>query len=107
MAAGVVNQVSTDNLNMVLDGNCDHSNFSNLQCGNDIMGVNFQNRHYNAVSNTDHQFGFCPLSPLQLHKGKPVCWKNIPDDLQAHKLITATRKPNVLAARIPVHSQLA
>ena len=106
MAAGVDNQVSTDNLNMALDRNYNHNNLSILQCGNDIVQGNFSNKHRNVISNADHQFGFCPVSPLQLYKGKPVHWKNIPDDLQAHKLITATGNPIFLAARIPVHSQL-
>ena len=92
MAAGVDNQVSTENLNMALDGNCYCNNISTLQCGNDIMEANFSLKYHNVVSNTDHQFGFCLVSPLQLYKGKPVHWKNI-DDLQAHKLITATGKP--------------
>ena len=106
MAAGVDNQVSTDNWNMASDGNCYHNNFLTFQCGNDIMDANFPNKHRNVVSDRDHQFGFCPVTPLQLYKGNPVHWKSIPDDLQAHKLITATGKPNFLAARIPVHSQL-
>ena len=67
-------QQAKHNLNMVLDGNCDHNNFSNCQCGNDIMEAVFQNKHYNVVNNTDYQFGFCPLSPLQLYEGKPVHW---------------------------------
>ena len=66
MAAGVDNQVSTENLNMALDGNCYHNNLATFQCGNDIMEVRFSYKHHNVVSNTEHQFGFCPVSPLQL-----------------------------------------
>ena len=46
MAAGVDNRVSTENLNMALDGNCYHNNISTLQCGNDIMEENF---HTNII----------------------------------------------------------
>ena len=101
MAAGVDNQISTDNWNMASDGNCYHNNFLTFQCGNDIMDANFPNKHRNV----GHKFSFCPVTPLQLYKGNPVHWKSSPNDLQAHKLITATGKPNFLAGRISVHSQ--
>ena len=43
---------------------------------------------------------------MQSYNGKPVHWDVIPDDFQAHTLITASGKPNFLAARISVASQL-
>ena len=58
------------------------------------------------MKNEPHKFGFCPLTPLESYKGEPVHWDVCPTDLEAHSLVTATGKPNFLAARIPVGSQL-
>ena len=57
------------------------------------------------MNNEPHKFGFCPLTPLELYKGEPAHWDVSYIDLDAHCLVTATGKPNFLAATIPVVSQ--
>ena len=46
--------------------------------------------------------GFTPKSSFKLYAGSPVEWKSIPDILQAHKLVKASKLPNYLGCRIPV-----
>ena len=106
ITAGVSNQVSTENSQQVLHGNCCLDSLPAVQCSNDNMEVHVKHKYCNVINNTEHQFGFCPLTPFTLYKGSPVHWDRIPDDLQAHEIIKNTGKPNFLAARIPVHSQL-
>ena len=106
ITAGVSNQVSTDDSQPVLDGNCCLNSSATLQCGKDNVEGHVKNKYYNFINHTEHQFGFCPLTPCTLYKGSPVHWDCIPNDLQAHEIIKNTGKPNFMAARIPVHSQL-
>ena len=99
-------QVATDVFQSVLDGNCSLNNLQKIQCDNDCMEVHVNHKHYNVVKNSEHDFGFCPLTELVLYKGGPVHWDRIPDDLQPYEFIKKTGKPNFLSARIPVRSQL-
>ena len=51
-------------------------------------------------------FGFIPKSPLKLYAGSPVIWNELPDILQAHTLVKASKLPNYMGCRIPVNSGL-
>ena len=102
--AGACDKVITDNSNLVLDQNYDHNILSTIEC--DLIATHDQNNLINAVNSEPHKFGFCPLTPLKIYKGEPVHWEVCPTDLEAHSLIKATGKPNYLAAKIPVVSQL-
>ena len=106
ITAEASNQVATDVFQSILNGNCSLNNLQKLQCDNDCMEVHVNHKHYNVVKNSEHDFGFCPLTELVLYKGGPVHWDSIPDDLQAYEFIKKTGKPNFLSARIPVRSQL-
>ena len=55
------------------------------------------------VANT---FGFIPKAPLQVYTGEVVHWQDIPNTLEAHQLIKATKIPNYMKCRIPVQSGL-
>ena len=56
-----------------------------------------------TVANT---FGFIPKAPLQVYTGEVVHWQNIPNTLEAHQLIKATKIPNYMKCLIPVQSGL-
>ena len=51
-------------------------------------------------------FGFIPKAPLQVYAGEVVHWQDIPNTLEAHKLIKATKIPHYMKCRIPVQSGL-
>ena len=51
-------------------------------------------------------FGFIPKSLLKLYAGPPVTWNELPDILQAHTLVKASKLPNYMGCRIPVNSGL-
>ena len=59
----------------------------------------------NSQKNTKH-FGFSPKSALKIYEGQPVQWHQVPDILQAHRLIKDSNLPNFLHCRIPVKSGL-
>ena len=106
ITAEASNQVATDVFQSILNGNSSLNNSQKLQGDNDCMEVHVNHKHYNVVKNSEHDFGFCPLTDLVLYKGGPVHWDSIPDDLQAYQFIKKTGKPNFLSARIPVRSHL-
>ena len=58
------------------------------------------------LTQTSKHFGSMPRSALQLYKEPPVNWDNIPDILQAHKLVKSSKVLNYLGCRIPVDSGL-
>ena len=60
----------------------------------------------NCVAQMGSPLGCTPLTPLTFYTGPPVQWQNIPDVLQAHKIITPSSVPNFLSARIPIQRQL-
>ena len=51
-------------------------------------------------------FGFIPRSLFKLYVGPPVKWDDVPDILQAHKLVEASKLSNYLGCCIPVESGL-
>ena len=55
------------------------------------------------VANT---FGFIPKAPLQVYTGEVVHWQDIPNRLEAHHIIKATKMSNYMKCRIPVQSGL-
>ena len=52
------------------------------------------------------QFECIPLDKFVTCQGPDVCWENIPDILQAHRLIRDSGIPNFLGMRIPVKTNL-
>ena len=55
------------------------------------------------VANT---FGIIPKAPLQVYTGEVVHRQDIPNSLEAHQLIKATKMTNCMKCRIPVQSGL-
>ena len=104
MAAETCDQVTTHNLDLLLDQSYDHNTSSTIEC--DTMAAHEQKKFINVMNNEPYKFGFCPLTPPESYKHEPVHWNVCPTDLEAHSLVTATGEPNFLAARIPVGSQL-
>ena len=51
-------------------------------------------------------FGCIPLTPMLLYQGSHKVWQEVPEILQAHKLIRNSGMPNFLGMRIPVKSNL-
>ena len=104
ITAETCDQVTTDNLDLLLAQNYDDNISSTIEC--DTMATHEQKNFINVMNNEPQRFVFCPLTPLESYKDEPVHWDVCPTDLEAHSLVTATGKPNFLAARIPVDSQL-
>ena len=48
-------------------------------------------------------FSFIPKSSLKLYVGPPVTWNELPDILQTHTLVKASKLPNCMGCRIPVN----
>ena len=104
ITAGDYDRVTTDNVELVFDQNYNLNILDTIE--GDTPVTKNQKKLVNVVSNNVHTFGFCPLTPLKLYTGNPVTWNVCHTDLEAHAIVTATGKPNYLAARIPVASQL-
>ena len=104
ITAGDNDRVTTDNVDLVFDQNYNLNILDTID--SDTAVAKNQKHLINIVSNNVHTFGFCPLTPLKLYTGNPVTWNACYTDLEAHAIVTATGKPNYLAARIPVTSQL-
>ena len=51
-------------------------------------------------------FCFIPKSSLKLYAGPTVTWNELPDILQAHTLVKASKLSNYMGCRIPVNSGL-
>ena len=102
---GASDLVSTADSHAVTDENYDLNSLQLIEC--DDMPLPVRNSEiFNVVTNQKHKFGFCPLSKLQLYTGESVKHTTRLIDLQAHKLIKASGKPNLLGCRIPVQSNL-
>ena len=56
-----------------------------------------------TIANT---FGFILKASLRVYTGEVVHWQNIPNTLEAHQLIKATKTPNYMKCCIPVQSGL-
>ena len=52
------------------------------------------------------RFGFVPCNDLLVYTGKEAIWGNVPNIIEAHKLIQDSGLPNFLQMQIPVPSQL-
>ena len=104
--AGVCEQVPTADSDTILNGNCDHNILQFIECDGNLASKNIPKVLLNGVTNQIHTFGFCPLTPLQLYTGDPVKWDCTFTDIEAHKLIKESGKPNLLGCRIPVDSHL-
>ena len=83
---------------LILDKKCipDHIWNNRTQCDD----------YNNCLSQTGTLSGFVPLTPLQTYNGPTVDWARIPDIIEAHKIVTKTDFPNIMAARIAVQGQL-
>ena len=101
---GAYDRVTTDNLDLLLDQNYDLNILDTIEGGTTI--TKNQKNVINVMNNKLHTFGFCPLTSLEVYTGEPVTWDACHTDLEAHAIVTATGKPNYLAAHIPVASQL-
>ena len=64
ITAGASNQVATEILQPVLYENCGLNTCETMQCGNDYMEVYTKQKYRNMVNNSEHDFGFCPLTNL-------------------------------------------
>ena len=107
ITAILCDQVSTADLNLALDRSCENNSLQIVKCDNHCTNVAFQKIYTNVMTNKIHTFGFCPLTPLEFHKGDSVCWNSISSDLETHHLITDSGKPNFLATRLPVAFNLS
>ena len=101
----VIDVMDTTILHQVSDQNCSRNST------NDSSHVEYL--PYDTVDTSESQtFGFIPKGTLKLYDGDPGVCNSIPDIISAHLLvkesglIKATGKPNYLAAKIPVVSQL-
>ena len=71
----------------------------------------WQNKHLSkdhvaCIAQNGGDFGYIPLNDLQIYNGPDISWQNIPDILEAHKIIRNSGVPNYLKSRIPVPTQL-
>ena len=103
--AGASDSVSTADSHVLIHGNYDLNSLQLTEC-DDIPVAASNSENFNVVTNQRHKFGFCPLSKLQLYTGESVKHSTTFTDLQAHKLVKASGKPNFLGCRIPVQSNL-
>ena len=53
-----------------------------------------------------NMFGFISKAPLQVYTGELVHWQDIPNSIEAHLLIKATKMPNYMKCHISVQSGL-
>ena len=75
-----------------------------LPTENEVTSLTQRKPH--IANNTANNFGFIPKAPLWVYTGEVVHWQNIPNTLEAHKIIKATKTPNYMKCRIPVQSGL-
>ena len=104
ITAGAHDRVTTDNLDLLFDQNYDLNISATIEGGTTV--TQDQKTLINVMSKEPHTFGFCPLTSLKVYTGEPVTWNVCHTDLEAHAIVATTGKPNYLAARIPVASQL-
>ena len=83
--------------------------YPNTECN--IPDVILCNKHnlldYNhCVQQNGKKFGFLPLTDLTVYTGEEVVWSDIPDIIEAHKIVRLSARPNFMGARISLNSQL-
>ena len=71
----------------------------------------WQNKHLSkdhgaCIAQNGGDFGYIPLNDLKIYHGPDIFWENIPDILEAHKIICDSGVPNFFKSRIPVPTQL-
>ena len=59
----------------------------------------------NCVYQNGRNFGFLPMNDLLVCSGKEIIWGDVPNIIQAHKIIRDSNMPNFMGARIPVNAQ--
>ena len=59
-----------------------------------------------SIQQLGSNFGCIPLTPIVLYQGTHRVWQNIPDVLQAHRMIRDSGIPNILGLCIPVNTNL-
>ena len=62
--------------------------------------------HRNCIQQNGRNFGFLPLNDLMVYTGEEVIWADVPNIIEAHKIIKNLAMPNFMGARIPVSGQL-
>ena len=62
--------------------------------------------HKKCCEQIGSKFGCIPLSEIASFNGTPMYWKEVPNIIQAHKLIRNSGLPNFLGLRIPVATRL-
>ena len=69
---------------------------------NDREGSNLDGEFLMSIQQLGSNFGCIPLTPIQLHQGSQKVWQNIPEVLQAHRMIRDSGIPIFLGLCIPV-----
>ena len=59
-----------------------------------------------CIAQNGGDFGYIPLNDLKIYNGPDIFWQNIPDILEALRIIQNSGVPNFLKSRIPVPTQL-
>ena len=62
--------------------------------------------HKKCCEQIGSKFGCIPVSEIASFNGTPMYWKEVPNIIQAHKLIRNSGLPNFLGLRIPVATRL-
>ena len=61
--------------------------------------------YQNCIQQNGRQFGFLPLNDLMVYTGEDIIWTDVPNVIEAHKIIKKSARPNFMGVRIPVNSQ--
>ena len=61
--------------------------------------------HRNCVYQNGKNFCFLPMNDLLVYSGKEIIWGDVPNIVQAHKIIRDSNKPNFMGTRIAVDTQ--
>ena len=94
-----------DNDNIIYDiVNPPHKRKRNIP---DIIHLNTNNSvdYKRCIQQNGRNFGFLPLNDLMVYTGKEVTWDDVPNIIEAHKIIRNSAMPNFMGARIPVRGQ--
>ena len=109
VAADVCDPLYTHVFDKVIHKNCCVNRLQPYSCNSiqyDASTNNDSTSKINYVSQQSHEFGFCPLGPLESYVGESPQWEQVPHVLEAHHLVRNSGKPNFLSCRIPVESHL-
>ena len=98
-------QQLSDNMSMIYDTmGMAHKRKRNIP---EAIRLNaFYSKDYrNCVQQNGRNFGFLPMNDLLVYSGEEIVWGDVPNIIQAHKIIRNSNMPNFMAARIPVNAQ--